>query len=238
MSPRIKYFLIHLNCSLIIAIAIFILVNYIWYPTPFAEALGILPIFLMMLVIDVIIGPLLSLFVYQEGKKTLKIDLSIIVLLQLSALGYGLYNIERGRPVWIVFNQNVFEVVQRVELILDEDIKTAKVQYQDVPSKPSFAAIDRNALRQQQAVAKEISFVQQPEKFVDLKDVRTSMLWHAKSMKNLYNYNDKENIDSVLKQYAQAQAWLPLRATNKDMVVLLDNEMNVLAVVNLRPWKL
>jgi hypothetical protein len=39
------------------------------------------------LAVDVIIGPVLSFMVYKEGKKTLKMDLSIVILLQALALG-------------------------------------------------------------------------------------------------------------------------------------------------------
>ena len=52
----------------------------------------------MLLAIDVIVGPLLSLLVYKEGKKTLKMDLSIIVLVQILAMSYGVYVIAQSRP--------------------------------------------------------------------------------------------------------------------------------------------
>ncbi len=56
----------------------------------------------MILVVDVIVEPLFSLLVYQEGKKTLQIDLSIIILVQAMALSYGVYTIAQPRPGWIV----------------------------------------------------------------------------------------------------------------------------------------
>ena len=47
----------------------------------------------MLLAIDVILGPVLGFIVFKEGKKTLKMDLAIIIVLQLSALSYGLFSI-------------------------------------------------------------------------------------------------------------------------------------------------
>ena len=76
MSKRLKFFLIHLSISLIIALSVVGLVFFAWYPTPLVIAVGVTQIFLMMLSIDVIVGPLLGLLVYKEGKKTLKFDLS------------------------------------------------------------------------------------------------------------------------------------------------------------------
>ena len=58
----------------------------------------------MLLAIDVILGPLLGLLVYKEGKKSLKFDLSVIILIQIAALCYGVFSIEQGRPAWLVYN--------------------------------------------------------------------------------------------------------------------------------------
>ena len=77
---KIKYFLSHLIVSLLIACCCLILVFYVWHPVPLAKAIGVTHIFLMMLIIDVILGPLLTLLVAKQGKKTLKFDLSVIIL--------------------------------------------------------------------------------------------------------------------------------------------------------------
>lgn len=69
MSKRLKFFLGHLLISLVIAIFVMGFVFFVWYPSPLASAVGVIHIFLMLLVIDVILGPLLGLLVYKEGKK-------------------------------------------------------------------------------------------------------------------------------------------------------------------------
>ena len=76
MSKRLKFFLGHLILSFLIALIVIGIVFFIWYPSPFTQAVGVTHIFLMMLAIDVIIGPILGLLVYKEGKKTLKMDLN------------------------------------------------------------------------------------------------------------------------------------------------------------------
>ena len=108
--------------SLIIALITIGLVFLIWYPYPLAKAVGVTHIFLMMLAIDVIVGPILGFFVYKVGKKTLKVDLAVIILIQLSALLYGVYTIQEGRPVWIAFNIDQFELIRKNE-IYDKNIK-------------------------------------------------------------------------------------------------------------------
>ena len=112
MSKRLKFFLSHLSISLLIVLLVIGLVFFVWYPFQLTTAVGVTHIFLMLLAIDVIIGPVLGLLVYQEGKKSLKFDLTVIILLQLSALFYGIYSIEQGRPVWLVYNVDRFELVR------------------------------------------------------------------------------------------------------------------------------
>ena len=99
MSKRLKFFLNHLLLSFLAALLVVGLVFFIWYPLPLAQAAGVMHIFLMMLAIDVIVGPILGLLVYKEGKKTLKFDLSVIIVIQIAALCYGVFSIEQGRPV-------------------------------------------------------------------------------------------------------------------------------------------
>ena len=72
MSKRIRFFLGHLSSSVLVALIILSLVFFVWYPAPFAHAEGVTHIFLMLIAIDVIVEPLLTLLVYKEGKKKKK----------------------------------------------------------------------------------------------------------------------------------------------------------------------
>jgi hypothetical protein len=71
MSKRIRYFLGHLSASLFCYYFNYSSI-FIWYPTPLASAEGVIYIFYMILIVDIIIGPLLSLLVYKGSKKNLK----------------------------------------------------------------------------------------------------------------------------------------------------------------------
>ena len=74
MSKRLKFFLSHLTISFLIALLAVGVVFFVWYPAPLAKAVGVTHIFLMMLIIDVIVGPILGFLVYKQGKKNLKFD--------------------------------------------------------------------------------------------------------------------------------------------------------------------
>lgn len=129
MNPRIRAFSIHLLASLFTASIMIALVFLIWYPHPLHTALGVTKVFLILLIVDVILGPLLTLLIYKPNKKNLLFDLSVIALIQLSALSYGLYTVTDGRPVWLVFSDNKFELVRALDI--DERlIKEAQPEYQ------------------------------------------------------------------------------------------------------------
>ena len=244
MSKRLKFFLNHLSISIIIALLVMGLVFFVWYPLPLAKAVGVIPIFLMMIVINVIIAPLLSLIVYKEGKKTLKADLSIIVILQILALGYGVYSIEGGRPVWVAYNVDRFELVRKNEVITDH-IEQALPQFQDTPwFKPQYVAVkfatDVNQRNDDMfsEVFGGISIAQKPERYVNINQAKSQLQQRAKSLKELNHYNDVQQVNYILSKHPQANAFVPLKANAVDMTVLINKDKGeVVKIVDLRPWK-
>ena len=242
MSKRLKFSLSHLCISLLIALLVIGLVFFIWYPSPLAQAVGVTHIFLMLLAIDMIIGPILGLLVYKEGKKSLKFDLIVIILLQLSALYYGVYSIEQGRPAWIVFNVDSFELVRKNEIV-DQNIKQAKSQFQQ-PSwlKPQFVATEfaKNTQQRNDDMFNEvlggISLAQKPERYVAFTQAKEQVLKRAQKLKNLIDFNQKDEVTKILQKYPQATAYLPMKANAVDMTVLVDHKGEVVEIVDLRPW--
>ena len=244
MSKRLKFFLSHLTISACIAFIVVGLVFFVWYPAPLAQSVGVTHIFLMLLAIDVIIGPFLGLLVYKEGKKTLKMDLSIIIVLQILALGYGVYSIEQGRPVWVAYNVDRFELVRKNEMITDH-IEQALPQFQ-YPSwfKPQWVGVefakDAN-VRSDDLFAEAlggISIVQKPERYIDLAEAKPKIKKRARNLKELSQYNDQKIVQETLDKYPAADAFVPLKANAVDMTVLINKEKGeVVKIVDLRPWK-
>ena len=244
MSKRLKFFFSHLSISFLIALLVIGLVFFVWYPAPLAKAVGVTNIFLMMLAIDVIVGPILGWLVYQEGKKTLKFDLSVIILIQIAALCYGVFSIEQGRPAWLVYNVDRFELVRKNELV-DTNIQQAQPQFQK-PSwfKPQYVATEFAKDTQQRndemfaEVLGGISIAQRPERYVELTQVTTQIQQRALPLVELQQYNPKTDVEKTLAEYPKANAWLPLKANAVDMVVLVNKESaSIIKVVDLRPWQ-
>lgn len=244
MSKRLKFFLGHLFLSLVIALLVMSFVFFVWYPSPLATAVGVTHIFLMLFVIDVILGPLLGLLVYKEGKKTLKMDLTVVILIQIAALCYGVYSISQARPVWIVFNSDKFELVRSNEIKTNK-AKQIQPQYQ-TPTwlRAKFVGVkqadnpEEQQIEQMSAILNGISLAQYPERYISLDQVKDQMKVKAHSLTELNLWNPEIVVRQQMNMYPEATAWIPLETYGVPVVVLINKEKGkVVKIVDLRPWK-
>jgi hypothetical protein len=109
---------IHLGISLAIALAAAALVFGLWYPYPYREISGGRDLFMIVVAVDVVMGPLITLAIFNRAKPRaeLRRDLAIVGLLQLAALGYGLWTVLQARPVYMAFEGDRFRVVHAVDV--------------------------------------------------------------------------------------------------------------------------
>ena len=244
MKEKLRASAIHVIISLLIGSICASIVFLIWYPYPLAKAVGVTHIFLMLLAIDIIIGPLLTFLIYKKGKKTLKLDLFCIGLIQIFALCYGMWTVYQGKPAWLVFNADRFDVVRIIE-IDKRKINQVKDKYRTLSLfSPKWVAsiapqnIDENNDILFEAVFAGIDIAQRPELYQDLNDVKDKIKNKAQGLELLNNYNNKKDVEKTLAKYPKADAWLPLKANAIDMVVLINKETaSVIKIVDLRPWK-
>lgn len=117
-KDRLKATVIHLGLSLVVALLTAMLVFGLWYPYPYREISGGRELFLIVVMVDVILGPLITLAVFNRAKRwpELRRDLVIVALIQLSALGYGVWTVFVARPVHMVFEYDRFRVVHAVDV--------------------------------------------------------------------------------------------------------------------------
>ena len=118
LKPRFQAAGIHLCISLVIAALAATLVFALWYPYPYRDLSGGRELFTMLVSIDVILGPLLTLAVFNLKKPRAQLvrDLAIIGLVQLLALGYGLWTVYQARPVHMVFEMDRFRVTHAADI--------------------------------------------------------------------------------------------------------------------------
>jgi hypothetical protein len=246
LKDKLRAFFMHLLISGILALISLALVYLVWNPAPLYKATGITKIFLLMLGIDLVLGPLLTFIVYKKGKKTLKFDLFVIGLLQLIALVYGLYHVYEGRPVWIAYNVDRFDLV-RVNEIDTRNLAQAKVEYQILSNTgPKYVAAvipTTNLEKKNQILFDElgsgIAPSQRPELYQPLETVYPNIVKRALPLTQLEQFNNSQLVKQTLEKYPQADSFVPLKANAVDMTVLIDKKSGgkVVAIADLRPWK-
>lgn len=115
---RARAALVHLACSVGVAALAAVLVFGLWYPQPFAHISGGQELFSLIVSIDVVAGPILTLLVFNPRKPAgeLWTDITVVAALQLAALLYGLWTVYTARPVYLVHEVDRFQVVTAADI--------------------------------------------------------------------------------------------------------------------------
>ena len=108
----------HLTLSAVIGATVLAAMLFVWYPEPFFDAVGGSRLILLLVGVDVVLGPLLTLVVYNPRKPRLRLDLSIIAVLQSAALIYGVHVMFAARPVYVVLRWTRSHALARSPLAL------------------------------------------------------------------------------------------------------------------------
>ncbi len=164
--------------------------------------------------------------------------------MQLSALSYGLWAVAEGRPAWLVFNVDRFDVVQVVD-IDQRDIQSAAAQCQ-MPSwfGPGWVGAGQSSSAEQsssilfEAIFGGPDIAQRPLLYRPLHEFSAEMQRRAQPLERLVEFNPAETVETTLSAWPEASGWLPLMARAQPMVVLLaEADSEVLAIVALQPWQ-
>ncbi|MGE4050096.1 MAG: TfpX/TfpZ family type IV pilin accessory protein [Piscinibacter sp.] len=124
----------HLLISAVVAALAAALVFGLWYPGAYRHLSGGRGLFILVVTVDVILGPLLTFAVFNlnKGWPHLRRDLAIIGVIQLAGLAYGLHTVYVVRPVATVFETDRFRVVTASDVYLPE-LPQAPEQYRSLP---------------------------------------------------------------------------------------------------------
>lgn len=109
---------IHLLCSVGAGLLAAAMVFGLWYPFPYRELSGGRELFLLVVAVDLVCGPLLTLVLFNPGKDRAELwrDLGLVALIQLGSLVYGLHTVWQARPLFLVQEIDRFKVIAGPEL--------------------------------------------------------------------------------------------------------------------------
>ena len=243
-SPRLRfaarYASRHLLISVLIALASAGMVFGLWYAAPYQQLLDVGHIYLLVLAVDVVCGPLLTLVLASPKKSRRErwLDFSLVGVIQLAALAYGMHSVWAARPVALVFEVDRLVVVTANELQSDALAK-APPGLQRLPWAGVLKAGTRKAssneelMRNVELGLAGISTAVQPDWWAPWADSLPALRQRAKPLAELMAR--KPQAGPVLQDAARDAgrpaaelSYLPLVSSKTlDWVALLDAQMNM-----------
>ena len=238
---------IHWALSASVVTIVFLVVYFLWYPGDLFPSAGGRDLFLLVLFVDLTIGPLVTLLVFKPGKKGLVFDLWVIGILQVSFLAYGVWTLSESRPVYMVFVKDRFELA-RANQIPDSVLERAKMnRYRDLPwTGPKLAGVrfptdPDEKWRIAVSGMAGVDIHCYPEYHVPYDAVRKDVVEASVKLANLAAFNKGLDVSAVAASVGRAEAdvrYLPLRAGKVDLTVLVDARTGeVLRLAALKPWE-
>ncbi len=233
-SERFKASGIHLGLSLTIAAFSAALVFGLWYPYPYREISGGRELFLLLVTVDVILGPLITLAIFNRAKAwpVLRRDLMVIATLQIAALSYGLWTVFVARPVHLVFEYKRFNVVHAIDVPASL-LPQAQPGFQAMPLWGPTRISLRPFTSESEKVDMTMKALQglalpaRPELWQPYEWARAQIQTEAKPLDKLKSRFPQQQaaIDELLRPFgeqAQRYLWLPMVGRKTFWTVFLD----------------
>jgi hypothetical protein len=164
MHFRLKAFSLHLLSSATVLTLILGGLYFGWYRWPGWYLTDVTTVVFVMVCVDVVLGPTLTLIIANKTKarRVLARDIGIIVAVQLCALTYGSVSLWNGRPLYYAFSENILQLVQAYDI----DANEAKLGREQNPSLAPhwyslprwiWAPLPQNAVEAKKIVASTIT---------------------------------------------------------------------------------
>jgi len=129
MKFRLKALGLHLLASTVVLSSILGTLYLGWYHWPGWHLTDVVHVVIVMVGVDVVLGPLLTFTIARSTKprRELTRDIGMIVAVQLVALVYGTVSLWHGRPLYYAFSESILQLVQAYD-IDDQELALARRQ--------------------------------------------------------------------------------------------------------------
>jgi hypothetical protein len=237
---RLEAFGLHLSGSAIVLTLVLGAFWLGWYRWPGWYLASVLHVVGIVVLVDLVLGPTLTLIVANPGKPRAELarDISIIVAVQLIALASGAFTLWGGRPLYYTFSADRLELVQASDL-KSNDVATARHENPALApfwySRPRWiwAPLPANADEALRIVNGALSggadVIQMPRYFRPWSDGLSQL------RKQLRRVDELKDFDAVAKRTLKARiALLGLPADQADTMVMWGNSRRLLAVFDLK----
>ncbi|MFC3176626.1 TfpX/TfpZ family type IV pilin accessory protein [Undibacterium amnicola] len=229
---RLQAFGFHFLASAAVIAIIFSFVKLVWYPHQLFEAADGFELLKILVLVDLILGPLIMLIIFNPAKKSLKFDISTVLVCQLLFLGYGVWSLYTVRPVYIAFVEKQFYLVKANEV---EDKDLEKAQLAEFKSLPQFGPMFVGTqLPESKEKQEEIMFAKLggmgiqnlPQFYVPVKDIQNQIRTASASISGLSIDQESKAPLELIAQASEAKGqkvlFAPLLTKTKQLFVIVD----------------
>jgi len=226
------HFLVTLTLTACAAAIVFL----VWFPDPFQTMIGGTELFLLVVGCDLVLGPLVSLVIYnsRKSRRALVIDYAIVGIVQIVAMVYGVYILAGTRPVYVVFDKDRLEIVIARDLSETELAAARDPNHQSLPvTGPRFVGIkipdaERNAALFEAVMAGKESHIR-PRFYVPYDSVLPQIRARAKPLADLEQRLPKSKplLDAAVGKISippERVKWLPVRHRRGFWTALIDTD--------------
>ncbi|GAB2890824.1 hypothetical protein GCM10027046_19430 [Uliginosibacterium flavum] len=246
---RTQLVVTHLVISAIIVTSFILFAVLQWCPPPLTAATGLVKVLLILFCVDVVLGPILCLFFVKPARSSYRFDLATVICLQLVAFVFGAWSIYQGRPAYLVFALDRFEVVAASQIESAELAKVKHPEFKVLPqSGPVFVYAEQpnDPVEKQRILFSSMSGADLqvfPQYYRPYQEHAAEVLGKSHAIEELLKLNPeaKARLEDLQKKFARQAdrfRYIPLVAKQREMSVLIDaKSAEILEIVDLRPWK-
>ncbi len=240
LSFASRHTAIHLLISVAVALLSTAVVFSMWYPPPYWALLQVGHIYLLILGVDVVCGPLLTVVLANPDKSERErlLDFSLVGTIQVLALVYGMHSVWIARPVVLAFEVDRLVVVTANEVQRDA-LPDAPIGMQRLPWYGVMAVATRKPANSEELMRSVelglagISLAMQPNWWMPWVKGHEGMKQRAKPLAELIHRRPEDV--SILSAAAHdtgypidSLKYLPLVSSKTlDWIALLDEDLNI-----------
>ena len=238
---------IHFLISASVVSVIFAVIFFVWYPGPTFQIAGAVSIVLVLVGVDLVLGPTLTLIIYKEGKWGLKFDLAVIALVQLAALIFGAYIFYQERPYYMVF------AFDRFNLVTEQQIDKSQIDYPALLDKP-FADVIKVFARRPEETEEFQKFLNsvmfdgapdlesRPEYYEPYANGKDFILQKIKPLDEIKRESeqDEKRVQRAIAKYEADHprlGYVPIATLTDDIGMVMDMDTaEPLGIIKVDPW--
>jgi uncharacterized membrane protein len=210
---RFKAASIHFSICIGVAVFMTAMMLY-WYSPQLISVSGGLRLLGIMACVDLVLGPLLTLIVYNESKRSLKFDLGLIATFQIVALCYAGYVAYWARPQFVVAAIDRFELIPALEVRGDAFLTQALARCERFrPWSPCWVGFELKSDPLGLNMGREQYF---PQTYLRLKDQSTALWARTKTSSDGFRYIPLVGKSGDIKAVMKEGQALPDRFISED----------------------